>query len=405
VNTYRTVVIRLVKRHWLRLVVIAGLTAISIALITGIGLLAPRIRSGLDIMLDAGVPPQTLGYVSFIADGIERLAIIFPNLFALVVALVVFMTITRLVESERAQIGTLASLGYSRRQIVSAYLPFTALGCVVGGVLGLVVGYCLVAPMLYDIVQDSFGLPESGMVTPWAGIGTAVGLLALMLVITAVAASATVRTKPTLLFIPKAPPPGRKLLLERFTRFWEPLPYRHKSTLRNIFRYRIRFLLTVFSMLLSTLIVFAGLALSSALGDSNPELTDTIGPISTLLVIAAVIINTLVVYNITNINIEERVREIATLKVLGYRNGEVAGYVFREIAWLATVGILLGLPAGYFTMYWMFDYLQFGGIEFVSWWVWPLTISLALASLLIAFVLLYRRLINTDMNTSLKTIE
>ena len=402
---YNTVISKILSRNYLRLVVIAGLTAISIALITGIGLLAPSIRSAVDIMVADGVPRQMLAEIEFVADGVERLAIVFPNLFSAVVALVVYMTITRLVESERSQIGTLSSLGYSRHRIVSAYLPFTAVGCIVGGGLGLLAGYFLAAPLLYDIVQDNFGLPDAGQVIPWVGIFTSLGLLLLMLLVTALAATATARTKPTLLFTPKAPPAGKQLLLERWEGFWNWLAYRHKSTIRNIVRYRVRFFLTVFSMLLSTLIVFAGLSLASALSESNPELNDTMGPISAMLVIAAVIINTLVVYNITNINIEERVREIATLKVLGYRNVEVAGYVFREIQWLAILGIIVGMPLGYLTMYWIFDYLRFGGVEFISWWVWPVTLVLSGASLIFAFTLLYPRLINTDMNGSLKTVE
>ncbi|MDR2702962.1 MAG: FtsX-like permease family protein [Cellulomonadaceae bacterium] len=402
---YARVVSRIVTKHLVRLAVIAGLTAISIALITGIGLLAPTIRQSLEMFIADGAPPQLTSYIGFIADGVERIAAIFPTLFSAVVALVVYMTITRLVESERAQIGTLASLGYSRHHIVAGYLPFTLLSCLVGGALGLALGYFVVSPILFDIIQDTFALPDAGHVTPWVGIFTALGLVVAMLGVTVVAAGATARTKPTLLFTPKTPPAGKPLFLERFPKLWNRLAYRHKSTIRNIVRYRIRFFLTVISMGLATLIVYAGLSLSSALNDSNPELTDTIGPISALLVIAAIIINTLVVYNITNINIEERVREIATLKVLGYRPLEVAGYVFREIAWLAIFGMLFGLPAGFAMMFWIFDYLQFGGMEFVSWWVWPATLGFALASLLLADVLLYRRLVNTDMNGSLKSIE
>jgi len=402
---YLTVVARIISRNLFRLLVIVGLTAISTALVTGIGTLAPRMRSAIDAQIEAGVNPMFLALVSGTADGIERIAAVFPTLFTLVVALVVFMTITRLVESERSQIGCLASLGYTRHQIVSSYMPFTAIGCIVGGAIGLLLGHFFVGPVIYAIIKDNFGLPDGDPTVPWVGIGTALALIALMLLITLIAANATARAKPTLLFVRKPPPAGRKLFLERFPGLWSRISYRHKSTIRNIVRYRIRFVLTVFSMLLSTVIVYAGLALRSALSESNPELDDTMGPISLLLVVAAIFINTLVVYNITNINIEERIREIATLKVLGYRPAEVAGYVFREIAWLAFMGIALGLPAGWFLMVFIFDFLEFGGIEFISFWVWPATLALSLAALLLADALLYRRLVGVDMNTSLKTIE
>jgi len=404
-SAYAKVIARIITRNWLRLVVIAALVAISIALITGIGSLAPRMHTAIAVRAAEGIPQLALLWASSTADGIERLAAVFPTLFSLVVALVVYLTITRLFESERSQIGCLASLGYNRHRIVGAYLPFTAIACLLGGSLGLALGHFFVTPLLYAIIQDSFDLPEVAEATPWVGIGTALGLIGLMLLVTVIAATATARTKPILLFTRKAPPPGRKLLLERLPRFWNWLAYRHKSTIRNIMRYRVRFILTVFSMLLSTLIVYAGLALLTALAESNPELDDTMQPISLLLVIAAIIINVLVIYNITNINIEERIREIATLKVLGYRSLEVAGYVFREIAWLAIIGIILGLPAGYLLMYFMFDFLQFGGIEYVAGWVWPATAGLSVIALLLADALLYRRLVNTDMNSSLKTLE
>jgi len=404
-SAYAKVTTRIITRNWLRLIVIAALTAISTALVTGIGSLAPQMRDGIEQRLTAGANPQALIIAIMTADGIERIAAAFPTIFTLVVALVVYMTITRLFESDRAQIGCLASLGYSRHRIVAAYLPFTAISCLIGASAGLLLGYYLVTPILFAIIADTFNLPPANLTTPWMGIITALAIVAVMLAVTGIAATATARTKPTLLFTRKAPPPGRKLLLERFPTFWNWLAYRHKSTIRNIMRYRIRFVLTVFSMLLSTMIVFAGLALLTALAESNPELDDTMQPISLMLVISAIIINILVIYNITNINIEERIKEIATLKVLGYRPLEVAGYVFREIAWLAIIGVLLGLPAGYLLMYFMFDYLQFGGVEHIAWWVWPATIGLAIIALLLTDALLYRRLINTDMNSSLKTID
>ena len=404
-SAYLTVVIRIVSKNLLRLLVIVALTAVSTALVTGIGTLGPRMHSAIDAQIEAGANPMMLALVRGTADGIERIAAVFPTLFSLVVALVVFMTITRLVESERSQIGCLKSLGYSHHQIVNSYIPFTAFGCVLGSGIGLALGYWFVGPLIYAIIKDNFNLSDGDPIIPWIGIITAVGLIALMMLITIIAANTTARTKPTLLFVRKPPPAGRKLFLERFPVIWSRISYRHKSTIRNIVRYRIRFVLTVFSMLLSTVIVYAGLALRTAISESQPELDDTMGPIALLLIVAAICINTLVVYNITNINIEERIREIATLKVLGYRPLEVAGYVFREIAWLALIGMLLGLPAGWFLMGFIFDFLEFGGLEYVANWVWAATLGLSLATLLLADALLYRRLVGVDMNTSLKTIE
>jgi len=404
-KVYATIVRRGIRRNAMRLVAIIGLTTISTSLITGIGLLTPKMRAGIDLWEPGTVSPQQIAATEFMTDAIERIALIFPGLFSIVTALVVYLTITRLVENERAQMGCLKSLGVSGRAIVASYLPVTAIGCIVGGLIGLAVGYFVIAPLLFDIVQDGFGVPDVGHVTPWFGVGMAVGTLLLMVLVALIAAWLPLRSTPKDLFVPKAPQAGQKLWLERSKWLWSKIAYRYKSTIRNIIRYRIRFYLTVFSMLFSTVLVFMGLSLWFVLSEQQPYLQDTIGPISTVLVVGAVLLNALVVYNITNINIEERRREIATLKVLGYRRMEVAGYVFREILWLALIGMIIGLPVGYGAMYLMFDYLQFGGVQYIEWYVWVYALLLAITSVPIADALLYRKLINTDMNGSLKTIE
>jgi putative ABC transport system permease protein len=132
---------------------------------------------------------------------------------------------------------------------------------------------------------------------------------------------------------------------------------------------------------------------------------DAIKPISTIIVVFAVLLNALVIYNLTNINIDERVREIATLKVLGYANGEVAGYIFREVFLLSALGILIGLPTGYLLMHFMFTFLKFGGVEFVEWYVWLISCALSLVSIALADVLLFRKIRKVDMNSSLKIME
>jgi len=404
-RTFNVSVGRLLRRNAMRLIAIIGLTMISTALVTGLGLLAPKMRAGIAEWGEGAVSPHHLAATEFMTDAIQRLSYVFPAIFALVTALVVFMTITRLVESERAQMGCLKSLGYSPRAIIASYLPVTSVGCFVGSVIGLVIGYFVIAPILYDIVQDGFGVPDVGHVTPWMGLITAVAMFVLMLGVSVVAAWLPVRSAPKDLFIPKAPKAGKTLLIERVNWLWNHIAYRHKSTIRNIFRYQVRFWLTVVSTLLSTILVFMGLSLWFVISQYQADLQDTIGPISAVLVIGAITLNTLVVYNITNINIEERRREIATLKVLGYRRLEVAGYVFREIFWLATLGTLVALPAGFGAMALLFHYLGFGGVEYIDWYVWVFTLLLAMVSLGVADALLYRKLVSTDMNSSLKTIE
>ena len=402
-RTYLKTVARTFKENIVRLCVIIALIAISTAIVTGLGALAPRLRRAAESLAEA--TPQRLGYIDFIADGIERISFVFPVFFVIVAALVVYMTVTRLVESERQQTGCLKTLGYSRLHIMAKYLCFVFTGCVAGCVIGIISGYYIVSPVLFAAVKNGLNVPNSGNIFPEIGLYAALFILFFTLAVTAFAAFRTAREKPANLFSGKAPKAGGKILLERIPFFWNVLKFKYKSTLRNIFRYKVRFFITVFSMLLSTALVFCGLALFFAMRQTNPDLNNTIQSISTIVVLAAVLLNTLVVYNITNINIEERKREIATLMVLGYRNIEVTGYVFREIFLLTVLGGLIGLPVGYGVMTFVFDYLRFGGIEHVKWYVWLITAVLALVSLALADLLLFRKLLKTDMHGSLKTNE
>jgi len=155
-------------------------------------------------------------------------------------------------------------------------------------------------------------------------------------------------------------------------------------------------------MIISTVLVFLGISLSFVLEHTNPEIMTFIRPISAFIAASVMVLCALVFYNITLINIEERIGEIATLMVLGYRKGEVVGYVFREIFILTIIGVALGLPVGYFFMDFMFEFLRFGNINYLNWYVWIITGALSFAALGLAFLLLFRKIHKIDMNASLK---
>jgi len=391
------------RANWVRLLIIACMTAITVSIVGGIGSLGPRLNQTNQLLLEMGY--TDIWYHKFLAEGIERISYIFPSFFILVTALVVFMTITRLIETDRGQIGCFKTLGYSKFHIVFKYVLFIGVACMLGAVVGIMFGQFVIYPLLFSAIVDLLSLPEIDPTFPTFGI--VVGLLTIVfsLLVTLVTVLLTVREKPSNLLRPKAPRHGGKILLERITPLWRILPFRYKSSLRNIFRYRVRFFMTVFSMTFSTALVFCGMSLSFALEYTNPYLMDTIRPISSTIVLAAVLLNAMVIYNITNINIEERKREIATLKVLGYKNMEVSGYVFREIFMLTVIGVIIGLPAGYKLMSWIFEYLRFGGIDFVDWYVWIITGVLAFTSLALANLLLFSKIHKVDMDGSLKVME
>jgi len=380
------------------------MTAITVAIVGGIGQVAPRLHETNRYLLDLGY--EDIWYHKFLADGIQRISYIFPTFFILVTALVVFMTITRLVEVERGQIGCLKTLGYSNKSIIMKYSLFIVAACLSGVIIGIMIGQLLIYPLLFSAVVDLLQLPEIPSTFPWFAI--IVGCLTVLfsVLVTILTILFTVCERPSALLRQKAPKQfGGKILIERFTPFWNLLPFKYKSSIRNIFRYRARFLMTVFSIVVSTALVFSGMSLGFALEYTNPYMVSTIRPISSTIVLAAVMLNAMVVYNITNINIEERRREIATLKVLGYRNSEIYGYIFREIFLLTIIGVIIGLPAGYVLIDFIFDYLRFGGVDFVGWYVWLITAILTFMSLLLSNMLLMTKIHKVDMEKSLKVVE
>lgn len=406
-KTYNKSLGRMFLHNKIRFIIITTLTAISTAIVGGFGSLAPRIRNTIYPIMETQPPGYFEEGILRTATGIERISYVFPIFFVIVTCLVVFMTITRLIETEKAQIACLKTMGYNKIQITGKYLLFTFVASLTGNILGIIFGRFVVHPVIFDSILANYPeLPNAN--NPFSFYTLAIAILTLFfaMLVTFSTAIHVARKKPTTLLNGSAPKQGGKILIERLKPLWIIFPFRYKSTLRNIFRYRIRLFTTIFSMIFSTALVFSGIALYFGLRGSQPNLLDTIRPITAIIVIAAVFVNVLVIFNITNINIDERKREIATLKVLGYRNNEVSGYIFREIFIITTIGVIIGLPVGYFFMSFIFDFfLMHGALEFVEWYVWIITTVLAFSSLAIVNLLLFRKIHKTDMNGSLKTIE
>lgn len=412
VKTYVKSLNRLLLANKVRMAIIAGLTAISIAFIGGLGAVAPRMRLTRNYLLETmgenatDYDLQLLYEMDLLATRMSAMSFAFPGLFILVTVLVVFMTLTRMVETERTQIGCLLTMGYSKTHVQTKYLTFTGLATLAGCVVGVLVGHFVFYPIFFASAVQSFTLPNLPPTAPTFGLVAALITLAFTLLTTFFTVMKTMQSRPATLLRGRAPKVGGKVFLEHLPFLWRPLPFRYKSALRNIFRYRVRFFTTVASMVFSTALVFCGIAMSLSLEYTNaPELVETIRPISSIIVIFAVLLNAMVIYNITNINIDERKREIATLKVLGYKNTEVCGYIFREIFMLTIIGVVIGLPVGYTLIGFMFDFIGFGNIEFVNWYVWLLTGILALSSLALANLLLFRKVHKINMNSSLKTVD
>ncbi|MDR1559493.1 MAG: FtsX-like permease family protein, partial [Clostridiales bacterium] len=188
------------------------------------------------------------GYASFSQDTDKVTAIgrVFPMVFFLVAALVSLTTMTRLVEERRTEIGTLKSLGYSNRRIIYKYVFYAAAPTMIGGLAGGYFGMKLLPSVIIQAYGMLYTLPLA--LTPISAPYWVIGVgLALFCTVTAAASSCMreLSETPAGLMRPKAPKATRKILLERIGALWKRLTFTQKVTLRNIFRYKKRFYMTI----------------------------------------------------------------------------------------------------------------------------------------------------------------
>lgn len=181
------------------------------------------------------------------ADRLTNIAQVFPFLFFLVAALISLTTMTRMVEEERTQIGTLKALGYSKLDIAGKYLKYAFLATLGGSALGVLVGEKLF-PWIIIVAYGTMYvyLPKILLPYHW-DYAAAATAIALICTIGATLSSCirALQTVPAQLMRPPAPAKGKRVLLEHIPVIWHNLSFSWKSTVRNLMRYKKRFLMTV----------------------------------------------------------------------------------------------------------------------------------------------------------------
>lgn len=202
------------------------------------------------------------------ADRIDRIASVFPFVFFLVAALVALTTMTRMVEEDRQLIGTYKSLGYRNSIIAARYLLYALLASGTGCVLGIAV----LSQFLPWFIMEAYGIVYEVPLRPTpidAGIAAlSAGLsIGIVLVATGIASYSTLRETPALLMLPRAPEPGKRILLERVGFVWKRLSFLWKVTARNIFRYKRRFLMAVAGIAGCTALLLTGFGLHDSIND------------------------------------------------------------------------------------------------------------------------------------------
>ena len=174
---------------------------------------------------------------------------------------------TRMVEEERGQIGLLKALGYSNTAIAGKFLSYASAASLLGSTVGLPLGLTVFPAVLYNAYASAYHLPTMQYTNPLMISLLSVGMIFLaILAATGGALIATLKEPAAQLMRPKAPPAGKRILLERITFLWRRLPFTWKVTARNLFRYKKRLFMTLLGVAGCTALLLAALGLRDSLG-------------------------------------------------------------------------------------------------------------------------------------------
>ena len=207
---------------------------------------------------------------------LKSLATVFPLVFYAVAILVSLISMNRMVEDDRGEIGTLKSLGFTNKEIINKYLRFSLLATLIGGGLGIALGLTAIPYLIFVIYGILFVLPNFhiglniGM--SMAGLGIAILCICGATLITAYK---VLKGKPAELMRPKAPEAGKKILLEHIP-IWHKINFSNKITIRNIFRYKKRVLVTIAGICGCTALMLCGFGIKDSIVNvTNMQYIDT----------------------------------------------------------------------------------------------------------------------------------
>lgn len=208
------------------------------------------------------------GYVSFIQDthSIENISKVFPVVFFIVATLISLTSMTRMVEEQRQQIGTLKALGYSKLQIMSKYIIYAGLACIIGSILGMSVGFVLLPNIIWLMYGMMYQITDSVLINfnlKYGGIGLILISICIIGATIYTALKELINT-PSVLMRPKAPKSGNRVILEKIPFIWKKLNFSQKVTVRNIFRYKKRFFMTIIGIFGCTALILTGFGIKDS---------------------------------------------------------------------------------------------------------------------------------------------
>ena len=208
-------------------------------------------------------------------ERIDNVAKVFPLVFFIVAVLVCLTTMTRMVEEERSQIGTLKSLGYRDSAIMFKYILYASLATIIGSIIGVLIGYRILPELCFTMYQNLYKLGDIKL-SYYSSLTFQGMMIALVCTLgaTIYTCRKTLKESPANLLRPVAPRPGKRVLLERISFIWNKLSFSYKVTVRNVFRYTKRFLMTIIGIAGCTGLILAGFGLKDCIGKIVPNQYD-----------------------------------------------------------------------------------------------------------------------------------
>ena len=184
---------------------------------------------------------------------------------------------TRMVDEQRMQIGTLKALGYSKHQIMLKYMIYAGIACIVGGILGMSVGFILIPKVIWLMYDITYEITDISLSFNFAYGGMGLVLISICIIgATMYTILRKLRKEPAILMRPKAPKSGNRVMLERIPFIWKRLNFSQKVTVRNIFRYKKRFCMTIIGILGCTALILTGFGLKDSVTQIVPNQFDKV---------------------------------------------------------------------------------------------------------------------------------
>lgn len=209
-------------------------------------------------------------YSDFIdaTEGVSKIGDVFPVIFYIIAILISLISMMRMVEEDRQELGTLKALGFGNFKIILKYIIFSLLATIIGGLIGMAIGFKLLPNIIWEIYTMLFTVPNFV-----AEFNLEYGLIGLIIGVICICGSSILvacrqlKQMPSVLMRPKSPKMGKKILLEKWKFFWSKLNFSNKIVVRNLFRYKMRAIVTVIGISGCTALILAGFGLKDSISN------------------------------------------------------------------------------------------------------------------------------------------